>query len=361
MTRVVIVGGGVAGHRVAHDLQGEAEIVLVEAKDHLEVPMATPRALVVPKVTARSLLPFETFLPEVERIEGRAEGLTRSSVAVRQHDDRQIYVPWNILVVATGAAYGDPRIVASAPTLEERQAQAVEVAARLQTAKRVLIIGGGPVGVEVAAELCSDLPNIEVTLVHAGPRILHRQHRSVSERAERWLLQRDVRILTKERVVFPPRWREPGTVLTESAKTLSYDLVFRCMAGRPNSRWLEGLLPDAIDDRGAVKVDPHLRVKGHPRVFALGDVTDLPERKMGMYAGKHVDVVVDNILALLKGGEGGLATYEPAEDLDMALSLGRTAGVVRFRNITVPSLWFGRWVKGRDVFVPRYRARVGLR
>ena len=45
---------------------------------------------------------------------------------------------------------------------------------------------------------------------------------------------------------------------------------------------------------------------------------------------------------------------------DIALTLGRDAGVVRFRGITVPSLWFGAWVKGRTVFVPRYRARVGL-
>jgi NADH dehydrogenase FAD-containing subunit len=293
----------------------------------------------------------------VTHVQGVAEKLTRDVVSIRPPDGRRIELPWDVAIVATGVDYGDARIVSDAGTLEARQEQASRTAAELALAERVLVVGGGPVGVEVAAELATDL-DAEITLVHAGERLLPGLHDSLVRRAERWLDRHGVVVHTGQRVPLPL----PGKrVTTAQGLELAYDVGFVCMAGRPRSGLLEGFLSEHLDARGAVQVDAHLRVGGHPRVYAVGDVTALPERKLGMYAGKHVDVVVDNVVALLRGGEGGLAVYTPAtDDTSLALTLGRGAGAVRFAGITVPSAWFGAWVKGRDVFVPRYRKRVGL-
>jgi NADH dehydrogenase FAD-containing subunit len=47
-----------------------------------------------------------------------------------------------------------------------------------------------------------------------------------------------------------------------------------------------------------VQVDPQLRVVGHPRLFALGDVTDVPEEKLAFLAKKQGDLVAGNITTL---------------------------------------------------------------
>jgi NADH dehydrogenase FAD-containing subunit len=73
-----------------------------------------------------------------------------------------------------------------------------------------------------------------------------------------------------------------------------------------------------------VRVDPTLAVTGHPAVFALGDLTDVPESKRASAARAHADVVAANIRALI-AGEPATSTYTPAPER-IVLPLGRTGG-----------------------------------
>lgn len=53
-----------------------------------------------------------------------------------------------------------------------------------------------------------------------------------------------------------------------------------------------------LDQNGYVKVDKYLRVRGVPNFFALGDITDIQEEKLGLNALHHADTVVQNIIQL---------------------------------------------------------------
>lgn len=46
------------------------------------------------------------------------------------------------------------------------------------------------------------------------------------------------------------------------------------------------------------QVDQHLRVVGHPRLFALGDVTDVAEEKLAFLAAQQGNLVAGNLSAL---------------------------------------------------------------
>ena len=46
--KIVVVGGGAAGHKIAYAMQHAADVTLVDPKDYLEVPMAVPRLMVAP-------------------------------------------------------------------------------------------------------------------------------------------------------------------------------------------------------------------------------------------------------------------------------------------------------------------------
>jgi NADH dehydrogenase FAD-containing subunit len=61
------------------------------------------------------------------------------------------------------------------------------------------------------------------------------------------------------------------------------------------------------------QVTKRLQVVGHPRLFALGDVTDVPEEKLAFLAAQQGSLVADSIAALAAArAAGGAAAVEAA-------------------------------------------------
>lgn len=50
-------------------------------------------------------------------------------------------------------------------------------------------------------------------------------------------------------------------------------------------------------------MDQHLRVVGHPRLFALGDVTDVPEEKLAFLAAQQGALVAGSLAALASAAQ----------------------------------------------------------
>lgn len=67
---------------------------------------------------------------------------------------------------------------------------------KLRAAKSVLIVGGGAVGVEVAGEIASVLPDKQVTLVHSKRQLLVDDKPRMSNNAIHWLKQHKVNVGT---------------------------------------------------------------------------------------------------------------------------------------------------------------------
>ncbi len=65
---------------------------------------------------------------------------------------------------------------------------------RLKAAKSVLIVGGGAVGVEVAGEIASVLPDKQVTLVHSRDKLLVDDRPRMSATAKQWLENNNVKV-----------------------------------------------------------------------------------------------------------------------------------------------------------------------
>ena len=56
-----------------------------------------------------------------------------------------------------------------------------------------------------------------------------------------------------------------------------------------------------LTSSGTVRVSEFLEVKGHPGVFAAGDIIDWEEQKQAAKAGGHAAVAVANIISFLQG------------------------------------------------------------
>ncbi|MEV0743276.1 FAD/NAD(P)-binding oxidoreductase [Streptomyces sp. NPDC050549] len=91
---------------------------------------------------------------------------------------------------------------------------------------------------------------------------------------------------------------------TGTKETLAYDLLH---AVPPQSApdWVKtGPLADPASPQGFIAADKHtLQHPGHPEVFVLGDVANLPTSKTGAAVRKQAPVVAANLLAAMQGAE----------------------------------------------------------
>jgi len=111
------------------------------------------RCIVEPTFTERSLINHSEILKQARVVQSAAESVSGSEVVTVAGD----HVPFDFLVLATGSTYSPPL------TKDERVKEYEAEAAKLKAANSVLIVGGGPVGVELAGEIAVDFPEKKVT------------------------------------------------------------------------------------------------------------------------------------------------------------------------------------------------------
>ena len=106
-------------------------------------------------------------------------------------------------------------------------------------------------------------------------------------------------------------------------------------------------------------VDGYLRVKNRANIFALGDITDIPELKPGYLAKEHALLAAKNITLLIKGGnEAKMGSYKPGKPIAV-VSLGRKTAVAQFPFMTISGAIPGM-IKSKHLFVGRSRQDLGL-
>ncbi|CAM6016516.1 unnamed protein product [Sphagnum balticum] len=347
--RIVVVGGGVAGSTVAKSFDSEADVTLIDPKDYFEIPYAALRCTVEPKFAERAIVKHTEYLKKAKLVQSSAQSVSDSEV-VAVSGDR---IPYDFLVVCTGSTYTGPA------TKEERIKEFEADYKKVKAADSILIIGGGPVGVELAAEIVVDFPTKKVTLIQSGDRLIDFLGPKASEKTLKWLQSRNVEVILNDRIELDGL---AGPIYTTSkGRTIKADAHFVCIGKRVGSSWLrDSELSSLLDDQGRLKVDANLRVEGKKNVFACGDIANTVEIKQGFLAGKQAAVVTENIKKLSKDPKGSkLAVYTPLKAPFGIVSLGRSAGVAQLPFATIIG-WLPGTLKSKDLFVGKSRKGLGL-
>nr|WP_261576382.1 hypothetical protein [Frankia gtarii] len=148
--------------------------------------------------------------------------------------------------------------------------------------------------------------------------------------------------------------RAPSRVTTEAGEDITVDVWFACYGASVDSDYLD--TPSCArpgSPTGGWPSPRKLRVRGQEAVFAVGDVTALPELKMARPAQKHAEVVAANIRTLIQGG-GDLVEGQPEPDA-VVLIRGQAPADLPRREISDPAGRRSDTACGRR---HRYRADV---
>jgi apoptosis-inducing factor 2 len=355
---VVVIGGGYGGVRTARALDDIADVVLVEPKDTFVHNVAALRALVDPSWLPRIHLPYDRLLTRGRVVRDRAVRADAGRVTLASGEQ----IRPDYLVLATGSAYPFPAKsdvdVAAAAHDKVRAAHAA-----LSAAPRVLLLGAGPVGIELAGEIKAVWPDKRVILLDLADDVLGARFRAdLKAELRRQLTGIGVELMLASplRQGPPTAPAQPGTftVVTQAGAEVTADIWFRCYGITPVSDYLVGDLAAARRPDGFVEVTPWLQAAGQERVFALGDLA-AADHKMAGIASRQAQVVADNIRVLITGN-GELQAYEQTSPA-IIVPIGPEGGSgQRPGSDDLVAAEFVAQVKGRDMMVDRFAELLGV-
>ncbi|KAI8717334.1 Pyr-redox-2 domain-containing protein [Fusarium sp. LHS14.1] len=340
---VVVIGGSFAGielaKQLAETLPTGYKAVLIEKNSHLNYSFNFPRFSVMEGHEHEAFIPYDPIC------RGGPPGiLTRVQDTVMDITEKQIIlasgnkIDYTYLAIATGSSQPLP-VQVSATELQDACREMQSVQEKIKGSQRIAIVGGGAVGVQIASDTKSFYPDKDVTLIHSRGQLMSYFGKRLQDYTLTTLRDElKIRVLLNERPKLPPQ----GNMATSATLTFSdgreekFDLIIGCTGQRPNSSILRSLYPSAISkETSRILVKPTLQVSGdgslasRARIFAFGDVADHGGPHMARAGWMQSRVVLDNILAMIQGGEP-TRTYKPQMFIEGAikLTLGKEKNVI---------------------------------
>jgi NADH:ubiquinone reductase (non-electrogenic) len=279
---VVVVGGGFGGLYTA--------LALAERRQHPPVLLVEPRErfLFLPllyELLSGELRAWEVA-PRYDRLlagkgvawlQDRVERIDAASSSVHTAGGRCL--PFGQLVVACGAHtahFGIPGVVEhclgfrNLEDVERLQALVRQLRQEQRPLQRLVVVGAGASGVELACKLADLLQGAaSVELIEQGPQLLPQARAFNREQAERALQKRDVRLRTHTRVTAVAidhlALEGPGGSEQLAAAGVIWTAGLRFEPPRIDPA-------PARDSRGRLRCEPSLRLEGQRRLFAIGDI-----------------------------------------------------------------------------------------
>jgi apoptosis-inducing factor 2 len=113
-------------------------------------------------------------------------------------------------------------------------------------------------------------------LVHKGSRLLEFIGTKASTKALKWLKSKKVEVLLEQTIDLDSISESSREFTTSAGTTITADCHFITIGKPLSSGWMrDSILKDSLDEHGRLKVDDKLRVEGHDKIFAIGDITDV--------------------------------------------------------------------------------------
>lgn len=357
-SHVVIVGAGYGGLTLADKMHNKGNYTLIEQRDCMHHNLAALRASVEPGFSIKTFLPYHPKYTSNFK-QGKVVSVDPEKKTVTLASD-QDPISYTHLVFATGSSGPFPGKDGSCTSKQELITRYEDYAQVVKKAQNVVIIGGGAVGVELAAEIGHDYPNKSVTVVHNGEQLVSRSLADKAQaRIKTGLDELKVKVIIGDTVknmdeLEMNQLLDGAVVKTSNGLQIPADLVIPCVGLSVNSEAYASSIPDKVNRRGQLMVDEYLQVKGLENVFAIGDCNDLPVTKLAIQAQFQAGHLWNNL------SSGGNPKPYKNNMFMMVVPLGRDKGIMQAGSWVMPGDWGAKKIKAKDVLVPKVWPLVDL-
>ncbi len=386
--RVVIVGGGFGGLKLANKLRNsDFQVVLVDRNNYHQFPP------LIYQIASAGIEPSSISFPFRKIFQ------KRSNFFFRMAEVRSVFPEQNILQTSIGKVRYDYLVFAAGTTtnffgnknVEEHAIPMKNVSeamglrnALLENFERaltcasdterqellnVVIVGGGATGVEVAGALSEmknhvlpkdypDMPSslMNIYLIEAGTRLLPAMSEQTSQHVLNYLRKMGVNVLLNKMVTDYDHHR---VILKDGSQIATRTFI-----------WVSGVAAEKITNldgehlgRGArIIVDEHNRVKGFDNIFSIGDQCIMPEGDPN-YPGGHPQLaqvaiqqgrlLARNFKAMERGKSLKAFRYR---NLGAMATVGRNRAVAEFSSMKMAGFW--AWIMW---LVVHLRSILGIR
>lgn len=357
--RVVIIGAGFGGLKIARDLADseDFQIVLIDKNNyHQFQPLFYQVATAGLEPSAISF-PLRLAFHHYKDVHVRITEVTELRTDSQEVFTQLGAIRYDYLILAIGADtnfFGQKNIqekalpmksVGEALGLRNRLLENFENALVSdsddvrQGLMTVVVVGGGPTGVEVSGTLAEmkrhvlpkDYPELDfdlmkVYIVESGGELLGPMSKNAQIKSKEYLEQLGVNVFLNTRVTdFDGKY----AYLNSGEKIRTNNLVW---AAGIKANFIEGLNPDVLARGGRIKVNRYNQVEGYQNIFAIGDVAFMTEEaypnghpQVAQPAIQQGKLLSKNLPRLLRGNPLEEFTYK---DLGSMATVGRNLAVV---------------------------------
>jgi NADH dehydrogenase len=379
LKKIVVIGGGFGGVYAAKELcnlfGGKARILLVNRTNYF---LFTP---LLHEVATGSLSRRSIILPIREMVNDEGFELVKGDAKRIDLKSRKVFVDcgnfdrmleYDYLILALGSTTeffnipGAEKNTFTLKSLEDAHRLRNHVIDMFESAQsasreerkdmlRFVVVGGGPTGIETAAEL-SDLikkgmrhiysgtKDAEIVVVHSSKRLLS----GFSDRMDRFALERlkklGIKVLLESRA---ERVTREGVKIAGRGFIRSKTVI-----------WTAGVRPNSIQTypalktfKGRIVVDRTLQVVGMSGVFAVGDnslIEGSPCPATAQAAIQQSRAAARNIFLLSEGKKPEVFRYKHGGNL---MSIGPRYAVADIGGVLMNGMWV--WLLWRTVYLSK--------
>ncbi|KAJ7904672.1 FAD/NAD-P-binding domain-containing protein [Mycena olivaceomarginata] len=267
---IVVIGGSYVGtnfvDRIAPEVFETHHTVLLEKNSHFHHLFAFPRFAAVPLPPNKMLIPYTNAFHaappgSTSIVHGIAAQILPDKVVLQSGEA----IPYEYLVLATGTGF----VPVSSRTKAESVAIGKAIQERVREAERVVVVGGGAYGVQLATDAKEHYPSKHVTLIHSREQLMNRFHPELHNVIMKTLDAAGIEVILGQRVKVPEGGHFPLSGPSYNVELADGRLIpadVACVMLTILTRF-PASAPSCASNRRS-----RSRTTGTPNVFAIGDV-----------------------------------------------------------------------------------------
>jgi len=301
--RIVIIGGGFGGLKLARELSNSNyQVVLIDKNNYHQFQPLFYQVATAGLEPSSISFPFRKIFQKSANVLIRVAEIIRIDPEKNRLESNIGFINYDYLVIAIGADtnfFGNKQImehaipmksVGEALALRNTILQNYEEAVladredELEGLMNIVVVGGGPTGVEVSGTLAEmknqvlpkdypelDFKKMQVYLLEGSPKVLGSFSEQASIKADEYLRKLGVNLKCNTRV----KDYDGKTISLEDGATIRTNTLVWA-AGIVGNK-IQGLDEKVISKGNRILVDRFNKVNDYPTIYAIGDVALMME------------------------------------------------------------------------------------